>query len=283
MLTQQKPLKYMTTLPFRKIISKHSLIRKNAAYCRICLHEWGEQGKILYEPLAWQFEIVKRCPIHGIFLVDTCRSCNTPVPHLYPKRKIGWCHHCGEWLGVPLYRSLSRLTSEEGHVSTDIEGNEVGRLLFAIQNTLAPICRDNINKFLSKLIMYVDGRTLENVGWSGPYPPELKIWNKYPLKLEVGALDYICGCLGISWVDFFQDIPIDFSDPHIQLPTDLVLATNPRRPKRIGWRWEKKCYRGDLPEASKYLRYAAETLRGSKDWEFLLRDLKQKVANGEVG
>jgi len=168
-------------------------------------------------------------------------------------------------------------------LSTFPEGGKIGKLLFTIQNKLTPIRTESINKFLSKLIVYVDGRDVENAGWSGPYPPELKVLKKYPLKIEMGALDYICRCFDISWVDFFQDISVDISDPRCQIPTDLVLATNPRYPNRIGWRWEKKCYREDLPQASKYLRYVAENLKEGRDWEFLLRDLKQKVENGEVG
>lgn len=75
------------------------LIAPTPQWCSTCYAEMLESNKDIYRPLAWSFELYRVCSRHGNTMVDRCPSCNK-FQYQFPSSPIiGYCCHCGIWLG----------------------------------------------------------------------------------------------------------------------------------------------------------------------------------------
>lgn len=75
------------------------LIAAHPRWCPACYRELGDVRREAYHPLAWSFDLYHFCPRHGTTLLDRCPSCDR-YQHVIPRAPaLGFCCHCGTWLG----------------------------------------------------------------------------------------------------------------------------------------------------------------------------------------
>ncbi|HXE39993.1 MAG TPA: TniQ family protein [Azonexus sp.] len=76
------------------------LIAAHPRWCPACYREWIDFRRDAYHPLAWSFDLYRVCPKHGTILLDRCPSCGG-YQHVIPRTPVlGFCCHCGTWLGL---------------------------------------------------------------------------------------------------------------------------------------------------------------------------------------
>ena len=109
-LTGQSGLTLHTMLPWARFLNvNHSgaLHRGSKRWCSRCFEFWDQHGITPWEPLIWQVNIVRRCPVHRTVLSELCPSCGKPQPVVNKRVPAGICTSCGTPLheGDPLLRS----------------------------------------------------------------------------------------------------------------------------------------------------------------------------------
>lgn len=96
--TYVKGLSYLTMRPYKNIFNPNAMLRKHLAWCPICFEEGQKSGK-LYEKLIWQIKDIEICKEHQVKLVQNCPFCNSQIPILYFRSRVGYCSKCNAWLG----------------------------------------------------------------------------------------------------------------------------------------------------------------------------------------
>ncbi|SEC41058.1 TniQ family protein [Paenibacillus sp. GP183] len=97
-LTLQQDLTELTLIPWVGVRASR-LLRKSRAWCPLCLSEWKNQHKTIYEPLIWSMKHVTFCPKHNIRLHEQCIHCKSDVSFLVSNNRVGRCTKCYRWLG----------------------------------------------------------------------------------------------------------------------------------------------------------------------------------------
>jgi AraC-like DNA-binding protein len=97
-VTGRPDLRYLTLLSFRSALPRQ-VFRHYRAWCPACLEHWRAVGQTLYEPLAWASDLSSCCPLHKHPLCSTCHHCGCRLSPLGVISRIGYCQHCGGWLG----------------------------------------------------------------------------------------------------------------------------------------------------------------------------------------
>jgi hypothetical protein len=100
-LTARWELRWLTMLPFGKVLSQRNLLRRAKAWCPRCYEGWQHAGQTLYTPLLWALACVTYCPWHGTPLHQSCPypDCARPVSPLNLQGSLGFCSRCQRWLG----------------------------------------------------------------------------------------------------------------------------------------------------------------------------------------
>lgn len=98
-LTLQQNLRYLTMLPWSRLVSLKHAFRSEQLWCPACYQDWRESEYILYEPLLWAFEVIKVCPRHQRYLQTWCLYCHSLQPFLKLQVRPGYCSECRAWLG----------------------------------------------------------------------------------------------------------------------------------------------------------------------------------------
>jgi hypothetical protein len=101
-LTRRTDLRFLTMLTFAEVLSQRYLVRRTQAWCPRCYEEWRTAGEVLYTPLLWIFELIKCCPWHRMPLQLHCLNsdCARTISPFNLCGQLGYCPHCGEWLGT---------------------------------------------------------------------------------------------------------------------------------------------------------------------------------------
>jgi hypothetical protein len=101
-LTNVKNLHSLTMNRWRNVVASRGLTRHTRAWCPLCLDEMQYGGDIVYEPLMWILQIAAVCPYHGERLHTNCphEACQKESAPIDLKTKLGYCMHCGGWLGM---------------------------------------------------------------------------------------------------------------------------------------------------------------------------------------
>ena len=97
-VTGRPDLRYLTLLSLRSALPRQ-VFRRHRAWCPACLEHWRAVGQTVYEPLAWAFDLSSCCPMHKCHLRTACHHCNWQLRPLGVTSRIGYCQHCGGWLG----------------------------------------------------------------------------------------------------------------------------------------------------------------------------------------
>ncbi len=91
----------MTMLPLERLLPFNGeMIALSPRWCPACYAEMLESTQVLYQPLAWSFKLYRVCTRHGTAMVDRCPSCGVLQEVIPRTPAIGWCDHCGKWLGA---------------------------------------------------------------------------------------------------------------------------------------------------------------------------------------
>src|SRR3972149_2735215 len=97
--TQLKDLEYTTLLPIKSILNWQFLLRKELAWCPLCLEDWQCKENTIYYPLIWHLQKYQICLRHNIYIVNECPNCGHCMNILEKKVPPGFCQRCANWLG----------------------------------------------------------------------------------------------------------------------------------------------------------------------------------------
>jgi TniQ protein len=93
-----------TCWPLVNVLSGVRLLRRNCAWCPICLEALRRiDERKVYQPLLWRFNHVLRCPIHDRPLSVICPYCGVQPRTFSTIGRVGCCANCGRWLGKASY------------------------------------------------------------------------------------------------------------------------------------------------------------------------------------
>ncbi len=98
-LTMRDDLRYLTMLPWKRIISHRQLIRPKRAWCPGCYEEWHRNDGTIYEPLIWSLVAITACVRHQRRLRSRCHQCSSELRLLASRSRPGYCNICQAWLG----------------------------------------------------------------------------------------------------------------------------------------------------------------------------------------
>jgi hypothetical protein len=92
--------RYMTLIPLGRLLPFNGkLLASSPRWCPACYAEMLKSTRVLYQPLAWSFDLYRICARHGTMMVDRCPSCGELQEVIPRTPTIGWCSNCGSWLG----------------------------------------------------------------------------------------------------------------------------------------------------------------------------------------
>lgn len=99
----------LTLIPLAGLLPKNGagLISAAPRWCPTCYAEMLASGKPISQPLVWSFDLYRLCPRHRCSMAECCSHCGMrqyPVPR---SPCLGYCCHCGQWLGRPLEQKAS--------------------------------------------------------------------------------------------------------------------------------------------------------------------------------
>lgn len=91
----------LTLLPLKALLPFNGvgMSSKNSRWCPACYADMRRFRQETYQPLAWSLDLYQVCPRHGKTMIDRCPSCDNPQHLIPPSPIIGYCNHCGTWLG----------------------------------------------------------------------------------------------------------------------------------------------------------------------------------------
>jgi hypothetical protein len=114
-LTQRANLKNLTLLPWRDLLDPKGsgLLRDHVGICPMCLDEFDQAGSEIYYPLLWYLRATRICSSHQCHLEDTCSACGKCQAFVAPHAMLGYCTHCGAWLGTPAISNTSTKQTKE--------------------------------------------------------------------------------------------------------------------------------------------------------------------------
>lgn len=105
-VTSRPDLRYLTLLPFERLLPQPFLFRPVRAWCPPCYQMMAAQGRPVYEPLLWCLKMVEVCSRHHRLLTDKCPHCLRSLRPLTAASRPGFCSRCGLWLGGPIDQTV---------------------------------------------------------------------------------------------------------------------------------------------------------------------------------
>lgn len=104
--TSRPDLRYLTLLPFERLLPQPFLFRPVRAWCPPCYQMMAAQGGPVYDPLLWCLKMVEVCSRHHRLLTDKCPHCLRSLRPLTAASRPGFCSRCGLWLGGPIDQTI---------------------------------------------------------------------------------------------------------------------------------------------------------------------------------
>ncbi|MEL6928967.1 MAG: TniQ family protein [Cyanobacteria bacterium J06600_6] len=206
-LTTQKNLYNLTLLSYKDLFSSKKLFKQTKAWCPYCYQEWKESSQIAYEPLLWLFADAKMCLKHHQPLQSTCSSCDRPIPWLAGNSRIGYCSHCGAWLGniAKTYQeTITDLNKIDFPKDTWIT-KALGDLVAFIPKAKYSIGKHNVSQALKRTIEVTHQGNIAAFARTFQLPKNtVWMWCKGKSKPELREILRICYCLDISVIDFIS-------------------------------------------------------------------------------
>ncbi|MBT2643432.1 TniQ family protein [Bacillus sp. ISL-41] len=112
-LTSRSDLQQLTMSSWTGIFSKN-VVGKYRKWCPVCLKEWEDENKDLYEPLIWYISDITMCDKHIVELQEKCPNCNKMLPYIHGNFIVGQCQYCLTSLGNKFEgKIIDSVTNEE--------------------------------------------------------------------------------------------------------------------------------------------------------------------------
>lgn len=233
-LTLITNLSCLTMQRWSEVLISKNICRSYKAWCTCCLNEWKKNNFPIYEPLLWSLTEVQACPIHKTPLRENCPNlkCKKLIPILSSFSLVGYCSHCGQWLGESTDNNGQVLLNREIWISDTI-GTVIGHI--SNQNN---ILRDNVKQSFQLLINQLTNGNIEAASklLNIPKTTFYHYCKSKFLPLNRNLLD-ICYIGGISLIDFLLAKPFTFITNNDGYTT-YTTRTNPGR-NPINWKFIK--------------------------------------------
>lgn len=211
-LTGNDDLRYLQ-FGFSDFFSKGRVFKDNRSWCPYCLEDMKSKGRIIYEPLIWNFSIVEFCKKHMCKLQTICPICGQEMIFT-PKSIPGYCSRCHSWLGdlnnygrililekdqwhCWVYKNIAELISEETGNQESIDGKVFAKNLRKIANHFS----GNLKKFAQQV----------NVNYS-----TIGSWVVYDKRPNLNLMIGLSYCVGIK-VKHMVTEQLFLDDPKITL------------------------------------------------------------------
>lgn len=149
-LTSRNDIRYLTMNSWSEVISNVNLFRRYKAWCPECFEGWYRKKDIVYEPLIWNFSLLKNCSLHQKPLETKCPYCKRQIQITSSKFSPGYCPKCQRWLGRERKNAIIINTQEyqwENWLS-----NNLGDLLALAPASQTPPSLHYLSKLLSEYI-----------------------------------------------------------------------------------------------------------------------------------
>jgi hypothetical protein len=193
-LTGMRPLRDLSMLAYRQVISGRDLIRQERAWCPHCFEDWRESGNPVYDPLLWSLAAVSTCTTHGTTLETSCPHCEQEMHLVAARSRSGCCCRCHRWLG------RRYLTSDSSSVDRTefVTAVAIGELLSRAANLAQPPSREHLlNNVRFCIEDLADGSTRRfSVATGIPFHAMVE-WTASNRLLRLSYLVRICTLLGV--------------------------------------------------------------------------------------
>lgn len=210
-LTLQKNLKYLTFLAWGDLFDPKGsrLLRDHVAICPECLDEWERTGAEIYYPMIWYLRAARICSRHHRDLKETCPSCDKSQNFVAHHAMLGYCTHCGAWLGTPSKKN-SAPTSTRAVSDRDKFMTEALEQMIANNSTAEAYASHEL--FIERLELYCQALTNGNM-------------NRFEIRLGFNKN------LVVSWADKLRrpriDLFLELCFRLGQMPIQLLTAEIP--------------------------------------------------------
>lgn len=126
MLTLRKDLRFLTMLPWERVLSSTQLVQRTQHWCPLCYEDWSIAGSAIYQPLHWALKDISWCPIHSTLLEQYCPNinCKRKIHFLTSHLQMGYCPWCQCWLGRSRQEYITREISVEDEKAQDYRSIE---------------------------------------------------------------------------------------------------------------------------------------------------------------
>src|SRR5215468_125345 len=145
--TGRRDLRCLTLLPLRSALPEQ-VFRRYRAWCPACFEHWRALGQIIYEPLAWAFQVSSYCMVHKHPLRSDCHHCGWRLSPFGVLSRSGYCQHCGAWLGGTVAEEESTRPepiSQENFWASE----QLGGLLVILSRAAPEVSQKSIRKSLA--------------------------------------------------------------------------------------------------------------------------------------
>ncbi|MEL6462842.1 MAG: TniQ family protein [Cyanobacteria bacterium J06621_15] len=210
-LTLQKDLKYLSCLAWKGVIKDGNLFRRSKAWCPCCFEQWKQEQKPIYEPLIWSFKDVQFCTQHFCKLVFQCPHCKSQLKAIANKARIGFCYHCGKWLGQEKSENKEIIDNLEEHLYISMG---IGKLISIVPDLQFPLILSNLIKKLQLIHFYFELYSAKNYRTIGltqnmyRIRMQLRILTMRNSNRPINLIDLIIPCCrhaNLDIADFFNE------------------------------------------------------------------------------
>jgi hypothetical protein len=179
-LTARSDLKHLT-LACLEDLNTNSVFSKIKRYCPKCYEEWKTIGSTIYDPLIWNFNLIKICPIHKIYLIDKCtnENCAGNFTILKSYSMPGYCPHCHQWLGFQPTDTIDNITIEAQKWII----KQLCDLVIEIPVLSETDIHTNIRKALKCILEVYGEGTVTSTGFLKSVPYRAILETKYNLRI----------------------------------------------------------------------------------------------------
>lgn len=214
-LTQQEGLKNLTLLPWRDLLDPKGsgLLREYVAVCPKCLDQFSAAKAEIYYPLIWYLRAARICIKHHCRLEDTCPSCGKCQIFVGRYPTLGYCTHCGAWLGTSA--ASERTTSQMDEISVrDTFMTAAIEEMIAYNSTAEQFVShkllvDRVDKYCQHL---TSGKLYQFGKYLGFSQHSIASWKTKMVRPRLDTFLELCFRLGQMPLDFLTaEIPADLA------------------------------------------------------------------------
>lgn len=198
--------KHLTLRSLRPLLPFNGagLTAPSPRWCPACYDEMNQIGQETYQPLVWSFDLYRACSKHGTAMADRCPLCGKRQYVIPRTPTIGYCSHCGTWLGRRSDAS-SPMTKFDLWTSVALEEivAELPRLqgvirrkqfISRIKQAIRYFAEGNTNRFCRE--MGLSRHKLDNVRCRN-VRPTLPLWLEISYGINTGPVGFLKADLAV--------------------------------------------------------------------------------------